>query len=151
MKLALGSDHAGFDKKTKVLAWLQEHGHFVTDFGAYSLESVDYPDYAKKVALEVASGNAEQGVLLCGSGVGVSIVANKIKGIRAALVFNEDVARLARQHNNANVICLPARFMTDDTVFRCLENWFSSSFEGGRHEQRVLKIETPLETETGLL
>ncbi|MEC9487650.1 MAG: ribose 5-phosphate isomerase B [Prosthecochloris sp.] len=141
MKIAIGSDHAGYELKKNVRAWLEEHGHEVNDMGPYSDESVDYPDYAHKVARAVADGSCDQGVLLCGSGVGVSISANKISGIRAALAFNPEIASLARQHNNANVICFPARFTDAETIRQSLDNWFSADFEGGRHERRVNKIE----------
>jgi ribose 5-phosphate isomerase B len=141
MKIAVGSDHAGYDAKNAVVDWLLAHGYEVIDKGTFSPDSVDYPDFAKAVAQSVAQGEAEQGILLCGSGVGVSIVANKIKGIRAALVFNEEIAHLAREHNNANVMCLPARFLTAEQLERCLMNWFQAQFEGGRHARRVEKIE----------
>ncbi|NTW48437.1 MAG: ribose 5-phosphate isomerase B [Chlorobiales bacterium] len=141
MKIAIGSDHAGFEMKSKVQDWLKAHGYESVDMGAHSTESVDYPDFARKVAQAVAAGECEQGILLCGSGVGVSITANKIKGIRAALAFNPEIASLARQHNDANVICLPARFLTDEIMAACLESWFKAAFEGGRHERRVKKIE----------
>jgi ribose 5-phosphate isomerase B len=141
MKIAVGSDHAGFEKKSVVALWLKQKGYEVVDFGTYSTESVDYPDYARQVAVAVAQGACAQGILLCGSGVGVSIVANKVKGIRAALVFNPEIATLARQHNDANVMCLPARFMSDENIQQSLENWFAATFEGGRHLRRVEKIE----------
>lgn len=141
MKIAIGSDHAGFEMKAKVQEWLKAHGYEPVDMGTLSAESVDYPDFARKVAKAVAAGECEQGVLLCGSGVGVSITANKVKGIRAALAFNPEIASLARQHNDANVICLPARFLSNEVMAACLENWFKASFEGGRHERRVKKIE----------
>ncbi len=141
MKIAVGSDHAGYEAKKAVVDWLLRHSHEVIDKGTHSPDSVDYPDFAKAVAHSVAQGEAEQGILLCGSGVGVSIVANKIKGIRAALVFNEEIAHLAREHNNANVMCLPARFLTAEQLEHCLTNWFQAQFEGGRHERRVAKIE----------
>jgi ribose 5-phosphate isomerase B len=144
MKIAVGSDHAGYEAKKVVADWLLAHGYEVIDKGTFSPDSVDYPDFAKAVAQSVAQGEAEQGILLCGSGVGVSIVANKIKGIRAALVFNEEIAHLAREHNNANVMCLPARFLTVEQLERCLTNWFQARFEGGRHERRVAKIEASL-------
>jgi ribose 5-phosphate isomerase B len=144
MKIAVGSDHAGYEAKKNVVEWLLRHGYEVIDKGTFSTDSVDYPDFAKAVAHSVAQGEAEQGILLCGSGVGVSIVANKIKGIRAALVFNEEIAHLAREHNNANVMCLPARFLTAEQLERCLMNWFQAHFEGGRHERRVAKIEASL-------
>ncbi len=141
MNIAIGSDHAGYEMKKTVKSWLEEHGHVVNDMGPYSDESVDYPDYARKVAEAVARGEYEQGILLCGSGVGVSISANKIRGIRAALAFNPEIAALARQHNNANVLCFPARFTDVETVRASLDNWFAASFEGGRHARRVEKIE----------
>ena len=141
MKIALGSDHAGYVLKKTACSWLEKQGYEVNDMGPYSEDSVDYPDYARKVAEAVARGEYDQGVLLCGSGIGVSIVANKVKGIRAALVFHPDIASLARQHNNANIICFPARFTDSETIEKSLENWFAAEFEGGRHERRVLKIE----------
>lgn len=141
MKIAIGSDHAGYELKKTVYSWLERNGYKVNDMGTYSDDSVDYPDYARKVAEAVANGEYDQGVLLCGSGVGVSIVANKVKGIRAALAFNPEIASLARQHNNANVLCFPARYSDSETVEKSLENWFAAEFEGGRHQRRVAKIE----------
>ena len=141
MKIAIGGDHAGYELKRAVYAWLREHGHEAEDMGTYSEDSVDYPDYARKVAEAVARGEYEQGVLLCGTGIGVSISANKIPGIRAALACNPEFASLARQHNNANIICFPARFTDRETVGKSLEKWFAADFEGGRHERRVAKIE----------
>lgn len=142
MKIAVGSDHAGYEAKKLVADWLSRHRYEVIDKGTFSPDSVDYPDFAKAVAHSVAQGEAEQGILLCGSGVGVSIVANKVKGIRAALVFNEEIAHLSREHNNANVMCLPARFLSTEQIERCLTNWFNAQFEGGRHTRRVEKIES---------
>jgi len=141
MKIAVGSDHAGYELKTFVVEWLQQNGHDAVDMGPFSEESVDYPDYARKVAHSVAEGSCEQGILLCGTGIGVSISANKVKGIRAALACRPEFATLAREHNNANVICFSARFSDRDTIAESLENWFAASFEGGRHERRVGKIE----------
>jgi len=142
MKIAVGSDHAGFAFKKTVLSWLERNGYEVNDLGPYDEASVDYPDYARKVALAVADGAADSGVLLCGTGIGVSIAANKVKGIRAALACKPEFATLARQHNNANVLCLPARFTDVATIEQTLHNWFSTDFEGGRHETRVHKIES---------
>ncbi|NTV99050.1 MAG: ribose 5-phosphate isomerase B [Chlorobiaceae bacterium] len=141
MKIAVGSDHAGFELKKAVVAWLENNGHECNDMGPFTDESVDYPDYARKVAESVASGSADQGVLLCGTGIGVSIAANKVRGIRAALACNPEFATLARQHNNANIICFSARFSNLATIEKSLQNWFASDFEGGRHERRVNKIE----------
>lgn len=144
MKFYIGSDHAGFEGKKIIAAWLRARGLDFTDFGTFSTASVDYPDFAKQVATAVAASNKAgidaQGILVCSTAVGVSIVANKVKGIRAALVFKPAIATLARQHNNANVICLPGKFMTDDEIILCLEAWFAASFEGGRHERRVEKM-----------
>ncbi|MGQ9806292.1 MAG: ribose 5-phosphate isomerase B [Chlorobiales bacterium] len=142
MKISVGSDHTGYDAKKAIVDWLLRKGHEVLDKGTHAPDSVDYPDFAKAVAHSVAQGESEQGILLCGSGVGVSIVANKVRGIRAALVFNEEIAHLSRKHNNANVMCLPARFLTTDQIERCLMNWFNAQFEGGRHARRVEKIES---------
>jgi len=141
MKIAVASDHAGFESKKTVLSWLEKHGYEFHDMGPYNQDSVDYPDFARKVAKGVAAGEFDQGVLLCGTGIGVSIAANKIKGIRAALACNPEFATLARQHNNANIICFSARFTDPVTIEQSLQNWFSAAFEGGRHERRVEKIE----------
>ncbi|NMW19767.1 MAG: ribose 5-phosphate isomerase B [Chlorobiaceae bacterium] len=141
MKIAVGSDHAGVAFKKTVITWLEQHGHEYNDMGTYTEESVDYPDYARKVAIAVADGSYDQGVLLCGTGIGVSISANKIKGIRAALCCNPEFATLARQHNNANIICLSARFSDKEKIEKSLQNWFAADYEGGRHERRVNKIE----------
>ncbi|TLU84869.1 MAG: ribose 5-phosphate isomerase B [Chlorobium sp.] len=141
MKIAVGSDHAGFEFKKGVLAWLERNGYQFNDMGPYDEGSVDYPDYARKVASSVASGECNSGILLCGTGIGVSISANKIKGIRAALACNPEFATLARQHNNANIICFSARFTDMATIEQSLSNWFNTDFEGGRHQQRVNKIE----------
>jgi ribose 5-phosphate isomerase B len=141
MKIAVGSDHAGFEFKKTVLSWLERNGYEINDLGPYNEESVDYPDYARKVALIVAEGQCDSGVLLCGTGIGVSIAANKVKGIRAALACNPEFASLARQHNNANILCLPARFTDVAIIEQTLHNWFNTDFEGGRHEKRVNKIE----------
>lgn len=141
MKIALAADHAGYEEKEKVKTTLRELGVDYTDMGTDSCESVDYPDYARKAAEAVARGEYEQGLLLCGSGTGMAIAANKIHGIRAAVAWSPEIAGLAREHNNANVLALPARFLTDDEVRSILKAWFSARFEGGRHERRVEKIE----------
>ena len=141
MKIAVGSDHAGVKLKKAVIAWLEKNGYEYNDMGTYTEESVDYPDYARKVAIAVADGLYDQGVLLCGTGIGVSISANKVKGIRAALACNPEFATLARQHNNANIICFSARFSNQEMIEKSLQNWFAADFEGGRHERRVNKIE----------
>jgi ribose 5-phosphate isomerase B len=141
MKIAVGSDHAGVELKTFVLSWLEKHGYDFEDMGPYSAESVDYPDYGHKVAEAVARGGFDQGILMCGTGIGISIAANKVKGIRAANVCNPEYAALARQHNDANVLAFGARFNDEISAAKILESWFASEFEGGRHQRRIDKIE----------
>jgi ribose 5-phosphate isomerase B len=141
MKIAVGSDHAGFELKKFVLSWLERHGYDFEDMGPYSADSVDYPDYGHKVGVAVAKGTFDQGILMCGTGIGISIAANKVRGIRAANVCNPDYAALARQHNNANVLAFGARFNDEESVDKILESWFASEFEGGRHQRRIDKIE----------
>jgi ribose 5-phosphate isomerase B len=140
MKIAIGCDHAGFPYKDGLVAMLQEKGHMVQDFGAHSLESVDYPDFAHAVAQAVETGLADFGILLCGSGNGVAITANKHQGIRCALCWTEELAALARQHNNANVIALPARFVPEILAQAMVRIFIGTEFEGGRHARRVDKI-----------
>jgi ribose 5-phosphate isomerase B len=140
MKIAIGCDHAGFAYKDGLVAMLQGQGHMVQDFGTNSLESVDYPDFAHAVALAVESGQAEYGILLCGSGNGVAITANKHQGIRCAICWTEELASLARQHNDANVIALPARFIPEILAQAMVRIFISTEFEGGRHGRRVDKI-----------
>lgn len=140
MTIAIGCDHAGFQYKEGIVAMLQSQGHMVLDFGAHSAESVDYPDFAHAVASAVASGQAEKGVLLCGSGNGVAITANKHQQIRCALCWTEEIASLARQHNDANVIAIPARFVPEILAQAMVRVFLSTDFEGGRHARRVEKI-----------
>lgn len=140
MKLAIGADHAGFSLKEKMKQYLTEKGHEVKDFGTYSESSVDYPDFAHPVAIAVEKKEFEFGVLICGSANGVTMAANKHAGIRAALCWKEEIAKLARQHNNANIISLPARYMDEAEAKRCLDTFLSTPFEGGRHAERVKKI-----------
>lgn len=142
MIIPIASDHAGFEAKEKARKILEDLGHMPVDFGTHSDESVDYPDFAVQVAEQVDSGENERGILICGSGQGMCMTANKFKNIRAALVYNEDSARLTRQHNNANVLCLPGRELDDDQLKAIIEAWLSTDFEGGRHERRVNKIHT---------
>lgn len=139
-KIALAADHAGYEEKEKIKQTLDELGVEYSDMGTASTDSVDYPDYAKKVGDAVSRGDYEQGLLVCGSGTGMAIAANKIKGVRAAVAWNEDIARLAREHNDANVLALPARFMSDEEAVKVLKAWFAADFEGGRHAKRVEKI-----------
>lgn len=140
MKIAIGADHAGFEEKEAIKPTLDALGIEFVDVGTISADSVDYPDYARKVAEAVAKGEVDQGLLMCGSGTGMAISANKVKGVRAAVAWNEDIARLARQHNNANVLALPARFTTKDEMAKIVKAFFSTDFEGGRHAPRVDKI-----------
>jgi ribose 5-phosphate isomerase B len=140
MRIAIGCDHAGFEYKEAIKKMLSDAGWQVDDKGTYSTESTDYPDYAHAVATAVAEGKAATGILICGSGNGVCMTANKHTGIRAALCWNEEVAALSRQHNNANVLCLPARFVSLDEAESMTDIFLSTSFEGGRHERRVNKI-----------
>jgi ribose 5-phosphate isomerase B len=146
MKIALGADHAGFEEKEKLKKTLDEIGVEYEDLGTNSLDSVDYPDFAQKVGEAVASGEAEQGILVCGSGIGIAIAANKIHGVRAAQAWNEETARLARQHNDANVLSIGARVIPEEEIPKIVKAWFGAKFEGGRHEKRVEKI-TELEKE----
>lgn len=141
MKIALAADHAGFEEKEKIKKTLDEIGVEYTDMGTDSCDSVDYPDFARKVGEAVAAGEYEQGLLVCGSGTGMAIAANKVPGVRAAVAWNEDIARLARQHNDANVLSLAARFTPQDELDKIVKAWFSADFEGGRHATRVEKIE----------
>lgn len=138
--IAIGGDHAAVDQKAEIIRYLESEGYSVINFGTDSYDSVDYPDYAVKVANDVANGNSDKGILICGSGIGVSIAANKVKGIRAALCYNEETAKLARQHNNANIICYGARFIEVDSAKKLIDNFLTTEFEGGRHENRVNKI-----------
>jgi ribose 5-phosphate isomerase B len=140
MKIALGADHAGWAAKEWLAGYLRERGHEVVDFGTTSEDSCDYPDFAAKAAEAVASGRCEQGMLVCGTGVGMSMAANKVHGIRAAAVQCVDAARLARAHNNANVLCLGARLTTTEVMRTIVDTWLGTSFEGGRHQRRVDKI-----------
>jgi RpiB/LacA/LacB family sugar-phosphate isomerase len=140
MKIALASDHAGYAEKERLKPVLAELGLEVEDYGTVSEESVDYPDYARKVALAVARGQAEQGVLVCGSGTGMAITANKVAGVRAAVAWSEEVARLARQHNDANVLAIGARTTPQAEIPKIVRAWFETRFEAGRHAARVEKI-----------
>lgn len=139
-KIAIGGDHAGFLLKESVLKWLQTKGHEVKDFGAYSTESADYPDFAHAVATAVESKAYDLGIAICGSANGVAMAANKHQGIRAAICWTEELATLAREHNDANVLCLPARFISEGDALKILDRFLHSSFEGGRHARRVDKI-----------
>jgi ribose 5-phosphate isomerase B len=139
-KIALGADHAGYEEKEKLKKTLDEIGVEYEDVGTFSTDSVDYPDFAAKVGEAVASGEAEQGILVCGSGIGVAIAANKIHGVRAAQAWNAETARLAREHNDANVLTIGARVIPEAEIPAIVKAWFAADFAGGRHEKRVEKI-----------
>lgn len=138
--ILIGSDHAGFVLKEHLRRRLESAGFCVKDYGTCSEESMDYPDVAHPLACDIQCGKAERGILICGSGNGVSMVANKYPGVRAALCWNPELASLARQHNNANILTLPARFISADTAEACVDAFLQTAFEGGRHARRVDKI-----------
>ena len=138
--IAIGCDHAGFEYKTALIKWLTESGHQVKDFGTNSADAVDYPDFAHPVAASVASGECSFGILMCGTANGVAITANKHPQIRAALCWQNDVAAITRKHNDANIICIPARFVSYYLAQQMIELFMSTAFEGGRHATRINKI-----------
>lgn len=140
MRIAIASDHAGFDQKTELVPFLQGLGHEVVDLGPETGDRVDYPDYAEKVARAVAAGEADRGVLICGTGIGMALAADKVAGIRAANITSPEFAELARRHNDANVITLSGRFVSLEENERILKVFLVAEFEGGRHAQRVAKI-----------
>lgn len=140
LTIALGSDHAGYPLKERIKEFLLSKGYRVIDFGTDSQESTDYPVFAREVCLAVQKGQAQRGILVCGTGIGMSIVANKFKGIRAALCLNEYMARMSRKHNDANVLCLGDRVLGEELALSIVEAWLSTDFEGGRHERRVRLI-----------
>jgi ribose 5-phosphate isomerase B len=140
MTIPIGSDHAGFETKEEIKKLLKSFGYECDDKGTFSAESVDYPDFAVKVAESVGNGTYQKGILVCGSGQGVCITANKVRGVRAALGFNEESAALTRQHNNANILCLPGRMLPIEELKKITIAWLNAEFEGGRHERRVKKI-----------
>lgn len=141
MKIALASDHAGFDYKEAIREWLTARAHEVKDFGTFNNTPVDYPDFIRPAAEAVARGECERGIVLGGSGNGEAIVANKVRGVRCGLCWNEESARLNRQHNDANVLSLGQRMMSRDLALRIVEIWLTTAFEGGRHLARLRKIE----------
>lgn len=140
MKIAIGSDHAGFELKEKVKAILEAKGHSVTDFGTVSTESVDYSDFAIKVAEAVARHEVDRGVAICWTGNGVTMSANKVDGVRATLALNPDMAHLARAHNNSNVLTLASKYIEIDKLEEIIKEWLDTEFEGGRHLRRLAKI-----------
>ncbi len=139
-KIAIGSDHAGFEYKTAVLAFLKDEGYTVEDFGPATADSVDYPDFAHPVATSIENGQNELGILICGSANGVAITANKHQGVRAAIAWQNEISALARQHNEANIVCVPARFVDLELAKKIVKTFLTTDFEGGRHGTRVNKI-----------
>ncbi len=140
-KIVIACDHAGFQMKEFIKKQLAEKGFEIVDFGTNSDQSVDYPDYAHKVGAAIGGGEVALGLVLCGTGNGVNMTVNKHKGVRSALCWNEEIARLARTHNNANVCALPARFISAQEAWRIVQTFLSAEFEGGRHETRINKID----------
>jgi len=140
MKIVLGADHRGYQSKERLRSFLLDHGHEVVDCGSDSDKSSDYPDFAVPACLKVARNQAERAILLCGTGIGMSITANKIAGIRGALCHDELSAEISRRHNDSNVLCLPADLLGDDLLRRMVEVWLSTAFAGGRHERRIKKV-----------
>lgn len=140
MRIAFGGDHAGYEYKQELVKTLQEQGHEVKDFGPFSADSVDYPDFVHPVATAVEKGEFDYGILICGSANGVAMTANKHQGIRAGIAWGKELAQLTRQHNNANVLCLPARFISLEVAKECVAAFLETAFEGGRHQNRVNKI-----------
>ena len=138
--VAIGGDHAGFEYKEDLISFLEAKEIPFQDFGTFSTDSVDYPDFAHPVAAAVEQGEAAFGILLCGSANGVAITANKHQGIRAAICWGEEITKLAREHNNANIICIPAKFVREGDAEKMVEIFMNTEFEGGRHERRVEKI-----------
>lgn len=140
MKIAIACDHAGFEYKERLVKYLREKGHEVKDFGTHSMESMDYPDTAHPLALAIENGECERGIVLCGSGNGISMTVNKHQGVRCALCWNMELAALARQHNDANVVGLSARFIAYEEAQNIVDTFLTTEFEGGRHQRRVDKI-----------
>ena len=139
-QIAIGSDHAGYELKEKVKVYLLDNNIKFKDFGPFSDERADYPDFAHPVATSVESKESKLGILICGSGNGINMTANKHQGVRSALCWKEDITEMARLHNDANIIALPARYMSEELALKCLNIFLNTEFEGGRHEERVNKI-----------
>lgn len=140
MKIALGADHRGFEFKEKVKKYLKEKGHTITDFGTDSKENVDYPDFGFKVSEAVAKREFDRGILFCWTGIGMCIVANKVKGIRAASCLTKEAAQITRAHNDSNVLCISSKFTPEEQLLEIVDTWLEAEFEGGRHIPRVEKI-----------
>jgi len=141
MKISLASDHGGLTLKNRIKEYLVANGHEVSDFGTYTADSCDYPDFARPAALAVANGEAERGIVVCTTGIGVSMVANKVKGVRCALCFNLDMAQMTRHHNDANVLALGQKYVDENTALEIVDAFLITPFDGGRHINRVNKIE----------
>ena len=141
MKISLASDHGGLQLKNQIADYLKTLGHTVNDYGTYTSDRCDYPDFARPAAQAVSSGECERGILVCTTGIGVSMVANKIKGVRCALCVNPDMAKMTRAHNNANVIAMGQKYVDLDTAKQIVDNFLNTPFDGGVHETRVTKIE----------
>lgn len=141
MKIAIGSDHGGFELKGKVINFLMEKGHEVLDLGCNSTDSVDYPKYGRLVGEAVVEKKADKGIVICGTGIGISVAANKVKGVRAALCTNTTMARLTREHNDANVLSMGARMVGDILALEMVEVFLTTDFEGGRHQKRIDQLE----------
>ena len=141
IKISIGCDHAGFDVTADIINFLDFSGYDVSNQGCYSSDSVDYPEFGHKVGQEVSSGHADKGIVVCGSGIGISIAANKIKGVRAALCFTKDHAEMSRRHNDSNILALGSRMKGGDNILDILKVWLSTDFEGDRHQRRIEKIE----------
>ena len=139
--IAIGADHAGFELNEQLITYLKLHNNIVIDKGCFSSERADYPDFAHAVATSIINKEANFGVLMCGSGNGINISANKHKGIRAALCWNSEIAIMARQHNDANILVLPARYISLEEAFKCIDVFLTTAFEGGRHQTRIEKID----------
>ena len=138
--IPIASDHAGFELKNKVIEHLKDKGFLVKDYGTFSAESVDYPDFAHKVGSAINKGEYNRGIVICGTGNGVQMTVNKYPAVRCALCWDVELAALARQHNNANILALPARFISEEKALQCVDTFLSTDFEGGRHQRRVEKI-----------
>ena len=141
MNIAIASDHGGFELKAQLIEYYKNKGISLQDMGTYSSDSCDYPDIAEKLCQAILSGETETGILVCGTGIGISIAANRHKGIRAAVLYDDDVARLAREHNNANIAVFGGRTMKKEDVFRRMDIFLKTEFEGGRHQRRIDKLD----------
>jgi len=141
MQISIGCDHAALEAKTEVITYLKAQGHAITDVGTHDDQSCDFPDYAAAVSRHIQGGSSDRGILICGTGIGMSMAANRFTGVRAALCYTEQLAELSRLHNDANVLCLGARTQSIESMIMIISKWLNTSWEGGRHGQRLQKIE----------